>query len=539
MTKFIVVTGGVVSGLGKGIASASIAKILKQENDKIVVVKCDGYLNVDPGTMNPVEHGEVFVLDDGTEVDMDFGHYERFLNIATKGEWNLTSGKMFLRLIEKEREGKFLGKTIQIFPHMAIEVMMKLEEIAEQEKPDLMMIEIGGTIGDIENSWFVEAVKRLKKKYSNDVFFVHLTYVPYLDNVKELKTKPAQRDIGLLRQHFINPDIIIARSKYKLPEKLKEKLAFNIDLEKEKIIAGIDIDSIYEVPLNFIEQGIDKEFEKLLNRPIKPYLEKWSALVKSLKNPKKRINVAIAGKYTTLQDSYASVIEALYHAGAHLDAKVNIEWIETTELEDGKINLADCMKDIDAVIVPGGFGKRGTEGKMKVIRYARENKIPYLGLCLGLQLAVIEFARNVCNLDNTNSTEFDKDVKHNVIDYLDEQRQITKLGGTMRLGSYKADLKEGSIVSSLYAGNEAHERHRHRYEVNPSYHHILEEHGLLLSGMSPDRALVEFIELPSKEHPYFVATQSHPELKSKFEFPAPLFYGLIQAALKLKDNSPL
>jgi len=542
--RIIVVTGGVLSGLGKGIAAASIGRLLKDTFKKIVTVKCDGYLNVDPGTMNPIEHGEVFVLDDGGEVDMDFGHYERFLNINTKFNWNLTSGKMFMKLIERERKGDFLGKTIQIFPHMPMQVIAELNTIIKKEEPDLLMIEIGGTIGDIENAWFIEAVRRLKKQYTEQMSFVHLTYITYLDNVGEFKTKPAQQDIARLRRYYINPDIVIARSKSLLPERIKDKLATAVDLDREKIISAKDVSLIYDVPMMFYDQNITNILSRTLNKQIEVDMSRWNDLLTRARNPEHTLNILIAGKYTYLKDSYASVIEALFHAATHLNARLNLKWLETSDIEDEQININELMKDIDAVVVPGGFGKRGVEGKIEVIKYSREHKIPYLGLCYGLQLAVVEYARNVCNLLGASSTEFELNTEHNVVDLLDEQRNVTKLGATMRLGSYGAVMNQSSMIASYYYRlgllcdqddkKLAFERHRHRYEVNPEYHKIMSEHGLVFSGLSEDGLLAEFIELSKDIHPYFVATQSHPELKSRFEKPAPLFYGLIENALKQK-----
>lgn len=533
-TKWIIVTGGILSGLGKGVASASIARLLKNSK-KIVIMKCDGYLNVDPGTMNPVEHGEVFVLNDGGEVDMDFGHYERFLDINCKFSWNLTSGKIFNQVIENERKGKYLGKTIQIFPHVIEEIKEKLYDVAKSELADLMFIEIGGTVGDIENSWFIEAVRQLKNEVGRDnILYIHLTYIPYLDNVGELKTKPAQRDVALLREKGINPDILLARSKTALSKKIKEKLANLCDFDIETVISAPDIGSVYEVPINLENQGIVSIINRKLNLKHKTDISNWVKLVEKIKNPKKEIAIAISGKYTELHDSYASIIEALNHAGAHLNAKINIVWLETTEIEQGKVKIEDSLKDIGGVIIPGGFGSRGVEGKISIIKYARENGIPFLGLCYGLQLAVIEFARNICGLQDANSVELSPKTKNPVIDIMPEQKKIDRKGGTMRLGAYEALLEQGSKVQSMYASEKAVERHRHRYEVNPEYHKLLQNHGLVFSGLSEDKMLVEFIEL--KNHPFFVATQAHPELSSRLEKPNPLFYGFISASLNNKKN---
>ncbi len=529
-TKYVVITGGVLSGLGKGTATASIGRLLKTDGKNILVVKCDGYLNVDPGTMNPIEHGEVFVLKDGTEVDMDFGHYERFIGVEGRGDWNITSGKLFLRLIEKERKGLFLGRTIQVIPHVVNEVLDWWMRLRDEHDPDYMLIEIGGTVGDIENSWFLEAARRLKHMVGQDnIAYVHLTYLPMLHNTGELKTKPAQRDLALLGQLGIHPDIVIARSRYPLNQRLKEKISLAVDLPPERIITGLDVKNIYELPIMFHREGLTDILSQVLHIDINPQLDEWTRLLNNM-NTDDKVSIVISGKYTALHDSYASVLEALKHAGAHNHVGVEVRWVETTDIERGRVRVEDVLDGVDGVIVPGGFGKRGVEGKMKVIEYVRENRIPFLGICLGLQLAVIEYARNVCGLSDANSTEFDPGTPHPVIDLLPEQRGIDRLGGTMRLGSYPAHLREGSLVHRLYGEMVVHERHRHRYEVNPEYHSTLEENGLVLSGLSPNGRLVEFIELSEREHPYFVATQSHPELQSRFESPAPLFFGLVGAA---------
>ena len=537
-TKFIVITGGVLSGLGKGTATASIARLLKGDRNKdrkIVTVKCDGYLNVDPGTMNPVEHGEVFVLEDGGEVDMDFGHYERFLDINCKFDWNLTSGKIFNRIIAKERKGEFLGKTIQIYPHVSQEVKEWWSRVAAQEQPDIMTIEIGGTIGDIENSWYITAAQQLKREVgSNRVAYIHLTYVPFLNSVGELKTKPAQRDIMQLREMGIQPDIIIARSQNGLSQKIREKLALLCDVEPEQIISGSDIETIYDIPLMFEAEGLYEIIARKFGIESKPDLTNWKRLVEKIKKPVHNVTIAVCGKYTELQDSYASIIEALTHAGAHLDTKVTLRWVEATDIERKQLSVVEALKDVDGILVPGGFGNRGTDGKVEIIRHAREHRIPYLGICYGLQLAVVEFARNVCKLDNANSTEIDKSTPHPVIDILPDQRAVTQKGGTMRLGLYEAQLVPNTIAHSLYNHPVARERHRHRFEVNPTYHGALQEHGMILCGTSADKSLVEFIEL--KDHPFFVATQAHNELTSRLEQPNKLFYGFVQAALAGKTG---
>jgi len=523
-TKYIIITGGVLSGLGKGIAAASIGHLLSSRL-KIVPIKCDGYLNVDPGTMNPFEHGEVFVLDDGGEVDMDFGHYERFLGITCKSKWNLTMGKVFEIIREKERRGDYLGKTVQYIPHVTDVIKDHIFQIAEEEDADLVIVEIGGTVGDIENELFLEAMRQMKEDVGrNNIVYIHLTYVPIPYGVREQKTKPTQQSVNLLKQRGIFPDIIIGRCSQFLTKEVKTKISNFCDVPIEAVITGLDVEDIYEIPLVFEKEGLPEILHKKLNIYSPPDLRRWKEWINNLRNPEREINVAMCGKYTRLGDSYASIIEAFNHCAAHLKCKINIKMVETTELKD-----ISFLNEVDGVVVPGGFGKRGTEGKIEVIRRVRERDIPFLGLCLGMQLAVIEFARNVCKLRDANSTEIDPNTPYPVIDIMPEQRDIDRLGGTMRLGAYPAILKEESLTYRLYGKREVYERHRHRYEVNPEYHDILKKNGMLFSGLSPDRRLVEFIEIP--EHKFFVATQSHPELKSRMEAPAPLFFGFVKACL--------
>ncbi len=528
--KWIIVTGGVVSGIGKGTTTAAIGKLLSR-NFKIVPIKCDGYLNIDPGTMNPFEHGEVFVLEDGGEVDMDFGHYERFLNINCKSGWNLTTGKIYDEIIRKERKGEFLGKTVQIIPHLTDEIKSQWKKIAADEKAGIVTIEIGGTIGDIENSWFVEAARQMKKDVGHEnILYVHLTYVPYLNSVGQQKTKPAQRDVQILREAGIFPDVIIARSRDKLTAESRTKIALFCDVQENAVIPAPDIHSIYEIPIDLEEQGFLNLISEKFRFTPKRDLEEWRHLISNIKNSTRVINLALCGKYTGLTDAYASLIEALNHAGAHLSAKVNVELIETTDIELGRVPIDQLLSKKDAIIVPIGFGSRGAEGKIACIRYAREHNVPYLGLCFGLQLAVIEFARNVCGLKDANTTENNPKTPHPVVMILPEQRKIMEKGATMRLGAEKAMLKRGTKTAQLYGGTTASERHRHRYEVNPKYHKILEKHGMVISGTSRNGRLVEFIEIPGLK--FFEATQAHPEYKSRLEHPSPLFYGLVKAAVE-------
>ncbi len=528
--KWIIVTGGVLSGLGKGVAAASIGNLLAQKY-KVIPIKCDGYLNVDPGTMNPIEHGEVFVLDDGGEVDMDFGHYERFLGVTCKFEWNLTMGKVYQRIRRMERKGDFLGKTVQLIPHVTDMIKQWWRNVAEEENADVVLLEIGGTVGDIENELYIEAARQLKQDVGREnVMYVHLTYVPKPEHVNEHKTKPTQQSVSMLRQRGIMPSIILVRCHEPLGEKERLKIATFCDVKPERVINAQDVESIYEIPLNLAGQGMYQIIKEELSINGTAVDETWRMLVDRLTaDHTRQVTIAIAGKYTALEDSYASIIEALHHCEATFDVDIKLRWLEMSEAHD----LAGELADVDGVIVPGGFGSRGVEGKIAITKYCRENKIPFLGICYGLQMAVIEFARNVCKLEGANSTEVDPQTKYPVVDIMPEQQQVKEKGGTMRLGAYPAILKRGTIVHGLYGTDEVSERHRHRYEVNPEYHKVLEERGLIFSGMSPDGTLVEFIELP--EHPYFVATQAHPELKSSLLKPAPLFYGLIEACVQGRE----
>ncbi len=523
-TKYIIVTGGVLSGLGKGIAAASIGHLLSSKL-KIVPIKCDGYLNVDPGTMNPFEHGEVFVLDDGGEVDMDFGHYERFLGVTCKSNWNLTMGKVFDMVRKKERRGDYLGKTVQYIPHVTDVIKNHIFGIAHEESADLVIVEIGGTVGDIENELFLEATRQMKEDVGREnIVYIHLTYVPIPYGVNEQKSKPTQQSVNLLKQRGIFPDVIIGRCSQFLTREIKSKISNFCDVEPEAVITGLDVDDIYEIPIIFEKEGLPGILHKKLNIYSPPDLRKWKQLIDNLRNPKKEITVAMCGKYTRLEDSYASIIESFNHCSAHLGCKINLKWVETTDLKD-----ASFLEGVHGVVVPGGFGSRGAEGKIEAIRRARENDVPFLGLCLGLQVAVVEFARHVCGLDGANSTEMDPKTPHPVIDILPEQKDVNEKGGTMRLGAYPAVVKDGSVVHALYRSLEISERHRHRYEVNPQYHNIIAENGMIFSACSRDGRLVEFVELPNLR--YFVATQAHPELKSRMEKPSPLFYGFVKACL--------
>lgn len=528
-TKYIVVTGGVLSGLGKGIALASIGSLLSSKYH-VVPIKCDGYLNTDPGTMNPVEHGEVFVLDDGSEVDMDFGHYERFLRINCNKNLTLTMGKVFDEIRKKERRGDYLGKTVQMIPHVSNFIKNYFLGVAESEKADIVLIEIGGTIGDMESELFVDAVRSLMRKVGKEnVLLIHTTYVPIPRGVWEQKSKPTQQSISLLRQRGLEPNIVVARCREFLTDSIKQKISSYANIAFEEVITAIDVDDVHKIPLVFESQGMSQLIARKLDISVRPDLKEWEKLINQREFFSDEINIAVAGKYVSLEDSYASIIEALKHCEAHFSTKINVKWINTRE-EDFD------LENIHGVIVPGGFGADGAQGKIEIIKKCREKGIPFLGICYGLQMAVVEFARNVCNL-SANSTEIDSSCKDPVVSLLEEQRGVKDKGGTMRLGKYPAVLKEGTKVYSLYNRSDVFERHRHRYEVNSAYHKVLEEHGLVLSGLSPDGTLVEFIEL--KDHPYFVATQAHPELKSNLLSPAPLFKGLVESAKKFNVNRSL
>ncbi len=524
MPKWIFVTGGVLSGLGKGLTSASIAKLLQSRNYKVIPIKCDGYLNVDPGTMNPMEHGEVFVQKDGGEVDMDFGHYERFLGIDTKFKWNLTSGKVFKTVIEKERKGDFLGETVQMIPHVTDEVKRRFREISEEENADIVIVEIGGTVGDMENQLFLEATRQLKNE-ENSVH-IHLTLVPYLETVGEQKTKPTQHSVSKLRELGLKPDIIIGRSEEKLDSNSKEKISLFCDVEKENVVSNPNIDNIYRLPLILADEGADKQVLKELEyHNGKRNMEKWKTLVENMENPDNHVNIGICGKYTDMDDSYVSIEEALRHAGAHLKTHVKTEVVCSQKIED---EGASVLKGKDGVIIPGGFGSRGVEGKIMAAKYCRENNIPLLGICFGLQMMVIEYARNVCGFKDSNSEEIDEEAENLLIKELPEQKEIEKKGGTMRLGHYTADIEEESEVFDIYEKKKVGERHRHRFEVNPEYHEVLEENGLKISGSSKNGLLAEFVEL--RDHKFYIGTQSHPEFTSRFETPNQLYKRFLETS---------
>lgn len=536
---YIFVTGGIISGLGKGIVTASILRILKSRGYKVTAIKIDPYVNVDAGTLRPTEHGEVWVTEEGGETDEDLGHYERFICESLTKDHNITTGKIYYSVIEKERKGEYLGKTVQLIPHITDEIKNCIKNVAEKTNSEIVLIEIGGIVGDYENIIFLEAARQLNRE--EKVVFVHVSYVPIPNKLGEPKTKPTQQSVKLLRELGIQPDFIICRSRENLDEVRKQKISLFCDIPKENIIDDPDIETVYELPLIFEKQNLSKKILNKLNLSEKTTnfldLKEWEERTNILKQKDRIVKIGIVGKYIgtgnfKLADSYISVEEAVKHACAFLGYRPEIVWIDSTRIE---LNLPK----IQGIIIPGGFGTTGIEGKLKTITYCRENNIPFLGLCLGLQLAVIEFARNVCGLKDANSTEIDENTKNPVIDILPEQRDIIKnkkYGATMRLGVYPAVLKEGTKVYKLYKkfnlikNNIIFERHRHRYELNPEYHKILQNNGMIFSGFSPDGKLVEFIELPN--HKFFVATQAHPEFKSNLLNPSPLFYGFVESCLK-------
>lgn len=536
MVNYIIITGGVISGLGKGVTTASIGKILQLHGYKVTAMKIDPYINYDAGTLRPTEHGEVWVTEDGGEIDQDLGHYERFLDINIPKYHNITTGQVYSAVIEKERKGKYLGKTVQPIPHVTDEIKSRIRRPAQENGFDFVLVEIGGTVGDYENVLFLEATRQMKQE-GEKVLFVHVTYVPVIESLGEAKTKPTQHSVKQLREIGIQPDFIITRSEKPLDNIRREKIAMFCNVREEDVISNEDVDNIYAVTLLFEREKLCEKILKKLNmRKVRSNnFKEWERFIKKIRKLNNPINIGIVGKYfdigtSQLSDSYISVIEAVKHAAWNNNLKPIIKWIDSKSFEKDPAKLKELDK-LDGVIVPGGFGLSGIDGKIEAIRYCRENKIPYLGLCLGMQLAVVEYARNVCGLKGAHSTEIDKNTPYPVIDFIPEQIKILQeshYGATMRLGAYPAILKDGTLVRKLYGCEKVFERHRHRYEVNPNYVEILEKHGLVFSGKSPDGLLMEFMELP--EHPFFVATQAHPEFKSRPMKPAPLFDGLIKYA---------
>jgi CTP synthase len=532
-TKYIFVTGGVVSSLGKGIAAASIGRLLVARGLRVTIQKFDPYINVDPGTLSPFQHGEVFVTDDGAETDLDLGHYERFVGESLSIANSITTGRIYQDVIQKERRGEYLGATVQVIPHITDAIKGAIRRLAPNH--DVVITEIGGTVGDIESLPFLEAIRQYRQEVGREhTLFVHLTLIPYIAAAGELKTKPTQHSVRELMEIGIQPDILICRSEHPIPPEMRRKIALFTNVEVASVIEATDVKSIYEVPLEYHRQRLDEQVcHKLGLVTPRPELAQWERLVERVRRPKHgTVRIAVVGKYVALVDSYKSVQEALYHGGIANDVKVQIDWLSSEDFENGQ--TADRLADHHGLLIPGGFGVRGVEGMLSAIQWARENELPFFGICLGLQTAIIEFSRSVCGLADAHSAEWERDTADPVICLMDSQRQVTDLGGTQRLGAYTARLAPGSRSAEIYGSNEISERHRHRYEVNNAYRPQLEEAGMRISGTSPDGNLVEMIELPS--HPWFVATQAHPELKSRPDHPHPLFASFVRAAMARRDG---
>ncbi len=527
-TKYVFVTGGVVSGLGKGITAASLGRLLKNRGYKVTIQKFDPYINVDPGTMNPYEHGEVFVTDDGAETDLDLGHYERFIDENLTKNSSVTMGKIYQTVIEKERRGDYLGKTVQVIPHITNEIKEKIYGF-ENTDTDIVITEVGGTVGDIEGLSIIEAIRQVGlEKNPEDVVYIHVTLLPYIFGSNEIKSKPTQHSVKELQSFGIKPDILVCRTETDIPDSIKEKLSLFCNVRKTSVIQNKTADSLYAVPLMLEQEGLAREVCNHLKLDnYVPDNSKWEEMINNIRkiDENKIVKIAIVGKYIKLEDSYISVIESLHHAGFANNVKVEIKLIDSETIT--KDNVKEKLKEIDGVVVPGGFGNRGIEGKIETIKYVRENKIPFLGICLGMQMAVVEYARNVLGLADSNSAELDENTKNPVIHIMETQKDVDKKGGTMRLGAYPCIIKEGTLANKIYGKTEISERHRHRFEYNNEYRERLEKAGLIVSGTSPDGLLVEMVEI--KEHPYFIAGQFHPELKSRPNKPAPLFVGLVKA----------
>ncbi|MCR9182496.1 MAG: CTP synthase [Flavobacteriaceae bacterium] len=528
-TKYIFVTGGVSSSLGKGIIAASLAKLLQARGYRVTIQKLDPYINIDPGTLNPYEHGECYVTNDGAETDLDLGHYERFLNVATSQANNVTTGRIYQSVIEKERRGEFLGKTVQVIPHITNEIKERIQILGNSGEYDIVITEIGGTVGDIESLPYIESVRQLKWELGDDnAIVIHLTLVPFLAAAGELKTKPTQHSVKVLMESGIRADILVCRTEHHLSDELRTKLALFCNVKKEAVIESIDASTIYDVPNMMLEEGLDTITLQKLNLTSKnePDLTRWNQFLQRHKNPKTVVNIGLIGKYVELQDSYKSILEAFIHAGAELEVKVKVTPIHSEYIDANTIETK--IASLDGILVAPGFGERGIEGKIEAVKYAREHKIPFFGICLGMQMAVIDYARNVLNLKGANSTEMEADTPHPVIDLMEEQKSIVDKGGTMRLGAWKCDLTPGSLVAKVYGNPMIEERHRHRYEYNNKYKEQLEDAGMLTTGVNPETGLVEIIEL--KDHPWFVGVQYHPEYKSTVANPHPLFVAFVNAA---------
>jgi CTP synthase len=533
MAKYIFVTGGVVSSIGKGITTASLGRLLRNRGFTVAPLKLDPYINVDAGTMNPYQHGEVFVTEDGAETDLDLGHYERFMDVACSASSSVTTGKVYSRVISAERRGDYLGATVQVIPHVTNEIKRGIRELAVEQEADVVIAEIGGTVGDIESLPFLEAIRQMRTDVGpENVLYVHVTLIPTVGPWQEVKTKPTQHSVMQLRQIGIAPDVLVCRSDVPLSHDVREKISLFCGVEPKAVIESKTLDTIYEVPLEYERAGLGEYVVSRLGLEKREVqLQEWQGLVDVLKNPRNKTRIAVVGKYTSNGDAYKSIAEALTHAGIPNDSEVEIKWIESDSLENGKAP-SEFLEDVDALVVAPGFGARGIEGKVEAIQYARETGLPFLGICLGLQMAVIEFSRNVCNLVGANSEEMQENPPYPVIHLLPEQKHVSDKGASMRLGSWDCNLVNGTLAYQLYENNRISERHRHRYEVNNDYRELLQAKGMIISGVSPDYRLVEMIEVPS--HPFFIATQAHPEFKSRPNRPHPLFVGLVRAAVKYR-----
>ncbi|CAG0972472.1 MAG: CTP synthase [Bacteroidetes bacterium] len=531
--KYIFVTGGVTSSLGKGIISASLAKLLQARGYSVTIQKLDPYINIDPGTLNPYEHGECFVTDDGAETDLDLGHYERFLNVPTSQANNVTTGRIYQYVINKEREGAYLGKTVQVIPHITDEIKRRIKLLGNTGQFDFIITEIGGTVGDIESLPYIEAVRQLKWELEKDCLVIHLTLVPFLAASGELKTKPTQHSVKLLLESGVQPDILVARTEKPLSPDIKPKIALFCNISKDAVIQSLDASSIYEVPLMMKKEELDKVVLKKLNLPDhgEPDLTQWENFLTRIKEPKKIIKIGLIGKYIELKDSYKSIAEGFIHAGAENECRVDIKWIHSESIEEA--NVKTKLAELSGILVAPGFGERGIEGKILAVKFARENNIPFLGICLGMQCAVIEFARNVLGYSDAHSTEMNTQTSHPVINIMENQKNITEKGGTMRLGAYPCILTENSLAHNIYKRTEISERHRHRYEFNNQYLPEFEQAGMIASGLNPKLSLVEIVEIPS--HPFFIGVQFHPEYKSTVLSPHPIFVNFVNAAIRVKD----
>ncbi len=535
-TKYIFVTGGVSSSLGKGIIAASLAKLLQARGYRVTIQKLDPYINVDPGTLNPYEHGECYVTDDGAETDLDLGHYERFLNVKTSQANNVTTGRIYQSVIEKERRGEFLGKTVQVVPHITNEIKERVQQLGSTGEYDIVITEIGGTVGDIESLPYIEAVRQLRWELGDDnALVIHLTLVPYLSAAGELKTKPTQHSVKTLMESGIKADILVCRTEHDLSDDLRRKLALFCNVKREAVIQSIDASTIYDVPNMMLEEGLDTvTLQKLgIEATKEPDLTRWNQFLERHKNPKGKVSIGLIGKYVELQDSYKSILESFIHAGAENEVSVDVKYIHSEYIN--KNNVEAKLKGLDAILVAPGFGERGIEGKVEAIHYARENKLPFLGICLGMQMAVIEYSRNVLGIKDANSTEMNPQTPNPVINLMEDQKSITDMGGTMRLGAWKCDVKADSIIGRVYNENTIEERHRHRYEYNNKYKEQLEAAGMIATGVNPDTQLVEVVEVPS--HPWFVGVQYHPEYKSTVASPHPLFVAFVKAAHEHADKN--